>query len=84
MGRKEESAIWFLDSGCSHHMTGTKSFLTNYEDKDGPTVVFGDNNKGATKGYGTLHLGNVKIENVSYVQGLKHNLLSISQICDKG
>jgi hypothetical protein len=65
-------------------MTGVKSFLTNFQEKEGPSVTFGDNAKGYTKGYGTLQLDNVRIENVSYVQGLKHNLLSISQICDKG
>ena len=82
--KEQEKAIWYLDSGCSRHMTGVKSFLTSFQEQVGPPVIFGDNAKGNTKGYGTLQLGNVKIERVSFVQGLKHNLLSISQICDKG
>ena len=39
---------------------------------------------GFTTGYGNLEIGNVIIENISLVDGLKHNLLSISQFCDKG
>ncbi|KAL8097573.1 hypothetical protein AgCh_030630 [Apium graveolens] len=38
---------------------------------------------GFTKGYGKLEIGNVIIENISLVEGLKHNLLSVSQFCDK-
>ena len=53
-------------------------------EKVGPIVIFGDDNKGFTKGYGNLEIGNVIIENISLVEGLKHNLLSISQFCDKG
>ena len=36
------------------------------------------------KGYGSLEIGNVVIENISLVDGLKHNLLSVSQLIDKG
>ena len=36
-------------------------------------------------GRGTVGTGNsTTIENVLYVEGLKHSLLSISQLCDKG
>ena len=42
--------IWYLDSGCSRHMTGFKSLLDDYVKKDGPTVTYGDNSKGQTKG----------------------------------
>ncbi|KAK1365621.1 hypothetical protein POM88_041182 [Heracleum sosnowskyi] len=52
--------------------------------KTGPIVTFGDDNKGFTTGDGKLKVGNVIIENISLVEGLKHNLLSISQFCDKG
>ena len=53
-------------------------------EKAGPKVVFGDNSLAETKGYGVLHMGNAIISNVSYVAGLKHNLLSVSQFCDNG
>ena len=58
--------------------------LSNVVEKAGPIVTFGDDIKGFTTGYGNLEIGNVIIENISIVEGLKHNLLSISQFCDKG
>ncbi|GKB14009.1 fructose-bisphosphate aldolase [Tanacetum coccineum] len=35
-----------IDSGCSRHMTGNMSYLTNYEQIDGGYVAFGGNPKG--------------------------------------
>ena len=48
-------------------------------------VTFGDNVKGRIIGHGSI--GNNPssiIENVLLVDGSKHNLLSINQLCDKG
>ncbi|KAJ9564691.1 hypothetical protein OSB04_000657 [Centaurea solstitialis] len=49
----------------------------------GPAVTFGGNGKGQTRGYGTLTNGVTTFKRVAYVEGLMHNLLSISQLCDK-
>nr|GEV01925.1 retrovirus-related Pol polyprotein from transposon TNT 1-94 [Tanacetum cinerariifolium] len=38
-----------FDSGCSRHMTGNKSYLTNYQEIDGGFVAFGGNAKGGPK-----------------------------------
>ena len=65
-------------------MTGDRALLSDVVEKAGPVVTFGDNSKGLTQGYGSLQDGNVIIDQVSVVQGLQHNLLSISQFCDKG
>ena len=73
-----------MDSGCSVHMTGNKDLLSEYEEKSGPTVSYGDGNIGQTLGYGNIIIGNVIIEKLALVKGLKHNLLSISQITDRG
>ncbi|GKF63561.1 hypothetical protein Tco_0187009, partial [Tanacetum coccineum] len=35
-----------FDSGCSRHMTGNKSYLTDYEDHDGGFVAFAGSTKG--------------------------------------
>ncbi|GJY74797.1 putative ribonuclease H-like domain-containing protein [Tanacetum coccineum] len=35
-----------IDSGCSRHMTGNRSYLTDYEEIDRGFVVFGGNSKG--------------------------------------
>ncbi|XP_021719173.1 FK506-binding protein 5-like [Chenopodium quinoa] len=37
---------WYLDSGCSKHMTGDKSKFLSLEAYPGGTVTFGDNKKG--------------------------------------
>ena len=66
-------------------MTGDKSKPSDFVPKDGGYVTFGDNNKGKIMGEATI--GNqhkIQIKDALYVDGLKHNLLSISQLCDKG
>ncbi|GJV57077.1 putative ribonuclease H-like domain-containing protein [Tanacetum coccineum] len=35
-----------FDSGCSRHMTGNKSYLTDFEEIDGGFVAFGGNSRG--------------------------------------
>ena len=75
--------IWYMDSGCSRHMTGNNSVLSDYHDERGPSVTFGGNGKGQTHGFGTLSNGVTTIKRVVYVEGLKHNLLRISQLYDK-
>ena len=48
-------------------------------------MTFGDNGKGRIIGHGSIgNNSSSLIENVLLVDGLKHNLLSISQLCDKG
>ncbi|KAJ9566903.1 hypothetical protein OSB04_002869 [Centaurea solstitialis] len=78
-----DKGIWYLDSGCSRHMTGSKSVISNYREERGPAVTFGGNGKGQTRGYGTLTNGVTTFKRVAYVEGLMRNLLSISQLCDK-
>lgn len=51
--------------------------------KDGGSVTFENNVKSKIKGIGIIgKIYSVKIEDVQYVEGLKYNLLSISQLCD--
>ena len=79
------SKRWYLDSGCSRHMTGDPSQFSKLTSIDEGYVTFGDNNKGKIIGKGTIgNKSNFFIEDVLLVDGLKHNLLSISQLCDKG
>ena len=46
-------------------------------------IAFGGDGKGHTRGFGTLTNGVTTFRRVAYVKGLKHNLLSVSQLCDK-
>lgn len=54
---------------------------------DGGTVAFGDNSKGYVIEIGSIiNVGistSPTISNVLLVKNLKHNLLSINQLCDK-
>ncbi|KAJ9562067.1 hypothetical protein OSB04_007227 [Centaurea solstitialis] len=78
-----KKGIWYLDSGCSKHMTGNKHVLIDFKEEGGPSVKFGGEGRGITRGFGTLTNGKTTFRRVSYVEGLTHNLLSISQLCDK-
>ena len=74
-----------MDSGCSRHMTEDKSKFAFLIKRKRGYVTFGNNAKWRIIGQGNI--GNdtsFLIESVLLVDGLKHNLLSISQLCDKG
>ncbi|XP_070029927.1 uncharacterized protein [Nicotiana sylvestris] len=43
---KESSKIWYMDSGCSKHMSGSKNQLLSFEDLKGGNVSFGNGKKG--------------------------------------
>ncbi|GKB25441.1 retrovirus-related pol polyprotein from transposon TNT 1-94 [Tanacetum coccineum] len=74
--------IWYLDSECSRHMTGVKSYLHKYVEQPGPKVVFGDDSTCTTEGYGSIKCNGIVFTKVAFVNGLKYNLISISQLCD--
>ena len=52
--------------------------------KEGGTVGFGGNQTGKIIGTGTIGNSSVSINNVWFVDGLRNNLLNISQFCDNG
>ena len=73
-----------MDNACSRHMTGDKSKLSSFTSMDGGFVTFGDNSRGKIIGVENIdNYSSSCIENVLLVDGLKHNLISISQLCDK-
>ena len=83
--RASKSNKWFIDSGCSRHMTGDKSKFVSIKPKDGGKVTFGGDQTGKIAGIGEI--GNNEgplIKDVYLVEGLCHNLLSVSQSTDKG
>ncbi|GJX21883.1 putative ribonuclease H-like domain-containing protein [Tanacetum coccineum] len=73
-----------IDSGCSGSMTGDKDKLSDFKEFKGGYVAFGNDSKGGRiSGKGTIKTSCIDFEKVSYVEELKFNLLSVSQICDK-
>jgi len=65
-------------------MTGDRSLFLTLTMKEGGTVGFGGNQTGKIIGSGTIGNSSISINNVWLVDGLRHNLLSISQFCDNG
>ncbi|GJY52811.1 retrovirus-related pol polyprotein from transposon TNT 1-94 [Tanacetum coccineum] len=52
------------------------------QEESGSKVVFGDDSSGDTEGYGSVNCNGIIFTRVAYVNGLKHNLISINQLCD--
>jgi hypothetical protein len=77
---------WYIDSGCSKHMTGDRSKFITISDSKSGNVTFGNDAPGKVKGKGIVSLSNGKrkAQDVLLVENLKHNLLSVSQVCDQG
>ena len=76
---------WYLDSGCSRHMMGDKEQFVTLETKGGGIVTIEDNNKGHIIRFDKIQITpSTFIKNVLYIKGLKHNLISIIQLHDKG
>ncbi|GJT28138.1 hypothetical protein Tco_0908413 [Tanacetum coccineum] len=75
-------ALWYLDSGCSKHMTRDRSQLSNFISKFLGTVKFRNDQVAKIMGYGDYQIGNVTISRVYYIEGLGHNLFSMGQLCD--
>nr|GEV02588.1 retrovirus-related Pol polyprotein from transposon TNT 1-94 [Tanacetum cinerariifolium] len=77
-----EIVIWYLDSGCSKHMTGHRDKLINFVSMFIGTVRFGNDHYATIMGYGDLQMGNILISHVYCVEGLCHNLFFVRQFCD--
>ena len=76
---------WIIDSGCSHHITGGKTNFEHMEHYDGESVRFGNNEPCCIKGKGCISLTNgLRCDNAYWVEGLKHNLLSVTQLNNIG
>ncbi|KAD3640229.1 hypothetical protein E3N88_29452 [Mikania micrantha] len=79
-----QKSIWNVDSGGSMHMTGSRSLLNDYFAEKKGFVSFGNGAKGYIIGKGYVSNGELRFEDVNHVENLKYNLLSVSQMCDKG
>jgi hypothetical protein len=76
-----------IDSGATNHMTGDEGLFASLDHYDNPTetIIYGDNGQGDVIGLGKIVISTTNsIEDVYHVQGLGCNLLSVSQLCEKG
>ncbi|GJS28812.1 hypothetical protein Tco_0489432 [Tanacetum coccineum] len=74
----------FVDSGCSRHMAENIAYLSYFKEFDEGYVTFGRGaHSGRISGKGTLKTDSLDFEDVYFVNELKFNLFSVSQMCDK-
>ncbi|KAM0002892.1 putative RNA-directed DNA polymerase [Helianthus debilis subsp. tardiflorus] len=74
---------WIVDSGASRHMTGDLRLLYDVRNIRGGYVAFAGDKGGYITGEGSVSNGIVCFDKINYVKQIDHNLLSVSQICDK-
>ena len=66
-------------------MTNDKEAFVTLKMKEEGMVIFGDNEKGHIIGIDKIQITpHTCLENLLYVLSLKHNLISVSQLCDRG
>nr|GFC43259.1 hypothetical protein [Tanacetum cinerariifolium] len=61
VGNVVQIILWYLDSGCSKHMTRDRSQLVNFVQKFLSTVKFGNDHVAKIMGYGDYKIENVTI-----------------------
>ncbi|GJW85072.1 ribonuclease H-like domain-containing protein [Tanacetum coccineum] len=73
-----------IDSGCSRHMTGNRSYLTDYVGNP-LSLHFNKINKKIRKNVEreSRETSKLDFKDVYFVKELKFNLFSVSQMCDK-
>ncbi|KAK2398761.1 putative mitochondrial protein [Trifolium repens] len=85
---QEDKSVWYLDSGCSNHMTGKKEAFINIDSSFGSKVKLGNGEHVEVKGKGSIGVttkqGSKVIHDTLYVPELDENLLSIGQLLEHG
>ena len=82
-GETEEvtKEAWYIDSGCSHHMTGDKTKFKELDETVKSIVRLGDDKQFKIEGRGTVSITPGKqakhIKDVHFAPNLAHNLLSV-------
>ncbi|XP_050117697.1 uncharacterized protein LOC126595446 [Malus sylvestris] len=86
--KKSIEDVWYVDSGCSNHMTGKEDVLVDIDKSITAKVEMGTGHLVNVIGKGSLMV-NTKMERryikeVMLVSGLKENLLSVVQMMEHG
>lgn len=82
----QSGSDWYINSGASTHVTGSKRALRDFSPCDGRSaIVMASGARLPILGKGSvITKRNKKIDNVLYVLGLKRNLMSVSKLTDAG
>ena len=78
------TAQWWIDSGCTTHMTNDSSVLSNMRTPETDSVLIGDGTRMNVQGMGDYTEGRISLRNVLHVPELKANLISVSSALDNG
>ncbi|GKF10550.1 hypothetical protein Tco_0048476 [Tanacetum coccineum] len=71
IGHLQKEDQGYVDSGCSRHMIGNMSYLSDFKEFDGGYVTFGGGAKGGgITGKGTLQTNKLDFEDVYFFKGL--------------
>ena len=81
--------IWYLDSGCSNHMSGAKSSFKELDEVFKSEVTLEDDNQVQVDDKGIVAIrnsyGNVNLlHSVYFIPSLSQNLLSVGQLMGRG
>jgi hypothetical protein len=83
---QKQKASENIESGCFKHMTGNMDKLLSISKSKTENVILENDEPGKIKDRGMVSLSNDKgyAQYILLVDGLKHNSLSSSQMCDRG
>ena len=89
VAQESSKEVWFLDSGCSNHMSGSKEIFSVIDESVKSEVKLGNDHQILVMEKGSISIRTKKgeeneIPDVYYVPGLQHNLISIGQLVQKG
>ncbi|GJU79373.1 hypothetical protein Tco_1276443 [Tanacetum coccineum] len=76
-GHPQKEDQGYADSGCSRHMTGNMSYLSDFKEFDGGYVTFGGGAKGGKiTGKGTLKTGSFDFDDVMDKVAIRYDVLT--------
>ena len=82
VGEERNPEVWYLDSGCSNHMSGNESLFSFIDKTFKSEIKMGNNGTLPTVGKGFIMVRTKKgekkkIQNVYFALGMKHKLMRI-------
>ena len=83
----DQEQWWYLDSGASNHMIGSKVVFSELDDDVTSMVKFGDGSRVAIRGHGTIIFRcqngeHRALTDVYYIPQLHLSIVSIGQLCN--
>lgn len=88
LSQRKKEGVWFLDSGCSNHMTGKKEWFVHLDETFRHSVKLGNDTKMDVMGKGNIVIeikGQTQtVTDVFFIPELCNNLLSMGQLLGRG